>query len=350
MPSFRAPISVCRRALVGSWVEQGAQCPGVFDWSARAANMLWIQPHAVERGSGACWLVGRFNLGTKFTAGALCPSDKGFARTDFTFDRIGDTSMRMREGRGRRRTYTRCSKNWMPDPHQVKAAEKLSKLRHRSFFDIKLKARTPSGTPFDDAHKRSFELDVDEKGSVHDRMRIDEKPPKTFKTRFGEVVLDLAGDRATWLVKEERLVRARERAGYYEIVSWPLAPDGKSVACEGSMELIASRSDKKFYTVGADGVTYEVLDFNWSNAGCPPADKPLQTARDDRKKPPSGESPPTLDIMELLGLSEKKSGSSKTDDGKSDAGPSLPDWAKEAAEAGGCNSPMPTSRSRPARR
>ncbi|MBU2531688.1 MAG: hypothetical protein KKB37_03020, partial [Alphaproteobacteria bacterium] len=304
-----APDLALPESLSGAWVEKGKSCPPPDNPGERAAGTLWIQPHAIDRADGSCWLAGRFNVGRKVAISTLCRTGKGFVQTAFTFDRVTKTSLRVRSNRSGKQTYTRCSDRWMPDPNQVKAASRLVGLARRFIFDIKTRSRTPSGEFYNDAHRRTFDLHIDNNGTVTDRMWIDDLAPKTFETRFGAFVVDSAGDRATWLVQDEHLLRVRERAGYYELVNWPLGPDGRSVACDGRMELIASRKNKKLYTIGTDGVKYEVLNFEWSNAGCPPVGEHVRTVADDGKKPPSGESAPTFNVLDYVPKSKQQSGS-----------------------------------------
>ncbi|HRY07192.1 MAG TPA: hypothetical protein P5114_08720, partial [Hyphomicrobiaceae bacterium] len=212
------------QSVVGSWVPKGTECPGFFDNGSRGGKVLWVQPHAIERSEGACRLTGRFNLGSSFTARALCAAGNRYGNTEFTFDRIDDETMRLREGRGRRVTYKRCQRNWLVDPEQWNAVEKLKGQTLSFVLDIEAEMRgVESKKTVDGSHTRKIELQVNDDGTLTDRMQIgDSAEPKIFKARLGEIAVDSDGDRATWLVEDGRLKRMRERKGYYEILSWPL--------------------------------------------------------------------------------------------------------------------------------
>jgi PPIC-type PPIASE domain len=264
--------------LIGSWVPKGKTCPGSIDGYARTADTLWIQPHAVERANGECWLIGTFPLSKKLTVDALCGSAKGYKRDSFTFDLMSQNSLRLRQGRGRSVTYVRCEKDWHAPPGQTAAASKLTGTTHRFTLDIDAQMRSLDGKPVDGSHTRTIELEVGSNGELRDRLQIGGAAPKTFTARFGEVTPDTAGDRATWLIRDGRLVRARERRGYYELLSWPLNPDGKSVACYAGLEFIPTRKDGTLRTVSADGVDYEVIKAEIKSERCPATGGPLRIA------------------------------------------------------------------------
>ncbi|HIE69674.1 MAG TPA: hypothetical protein EYP98_05630, partial [Planctomycetes bacterium] len=122
--------------LVGAWVPERKECPGFFDDAARTGDLLWIQPHGIDRADGSCWLTGLFPLTPKLPVDTLCATKKGYKRTRFTFDRIKGKTMRLREGGKRRVTYKRCEENWYVDPEQKKAASKLKGQTLSFILDI----------------------------------------------------------------------------------------------------------------------------------------------------------------------------------------------------------------------
>lgn len=257
--------------LVGAWVPEGKECPGIFDDAARTGDLLWIQRHAIERADGACWLTGLFPLTPKLPVDTLCATKKGYKRTSFTFDRIKGDTMRLREGRKRRVTYKRCEKTWLVAPEQRKAADKL-KGQTLSFvldLDTQMRSLKSGKTGPIVSQERKIELKVGDDKTLTDRMQIGDGPTlKAIKTRFGEIAIDSDGDRTTWLVDDGKLKRVRERKSYYEILSWPLSPDGKSVTCEAKLEFAPTRSDGKLRSVATDRKEYEVVKAEITGQRC----------------------------------------------------------------------------------
>ncbi|MCB1485170.1 MAG: tetratricopeptide repeat protein [Hyphomicrobiaceae bacterium] len=257
--------------LVGAWVPERKECPGIFDDAARTGDLLWIQPHGIERADGACWLTGLFALTPKLPVDTLCATKKGYKRTSFTFDRIKGDSMRLREGGKRRVTYKRCEKTWLVAPEQRKAADKL-KEQTLSFvleLDTQMRSLKSGKTGPIVSQERKIELKVGDDKTLTDRMQIgDSAPPKTFTTRLGEIAIDSDGDRTTWLVDDGKLKRVRERKSYYEILSWPLSADGKSVTCEAKLEFAPTRSDGKLRSVDTDRKEYEVVKAEIKGQRC----------------------------------------------------------------------------------
>lgn len=271
-PTLPPPDSDLPREIVGAWVPERKECPGFFDDASRTGDLLWIQPHGIDRAEGSCWLTGLFPLKPSLSVNMLCETKKGHKRTAFTFDRISGGKMRLREGRKRRVTYKRCEDNWFVDPEQKQAADKL-KGQTLSFvldLDTQLRSLTSGKTGKSVSQERKIELKVEDDGKLTDRMQIgDSATPKSFKTRFGEIAVDSDGDRATWLVEDGKLKRVRERKGYYEILSWPLSADGKSVTCEAKLEFAPTRSDGKLRSVATDRVEYDVVKAEITGQRCP---------------------------------------------------------------------------------
>lgn len=270
-PTLPPPNSDLPREVVGAWVPKGKECPGFFDDASRTGELLWVQPHGIERADGACWLTGLFPLTPTLPVDALCRTAKGYERTRFTFDRIDGETMRLREGRGRRVTYKRCEKGWFVDPEQKKAADKLKGQTLSFVLDLDTEMRSvKSGKTTRSSQERKIEFQVGDDWTLTDRMQIgDSVPPKTFKTRFGEIAIDSAGDRATWLVEDNKLKRVRERKGYYEILSWPLNFDSRTVKCQAEMKLVPTRADGKLRTLGTDRAEYDVIKANIKGQRCP---------------------------------------------------------------------------------
>lgn len=270
-PTLPPPNSDLPHEVVGAWVPKGKECPGFFDDASRTGDLLWIQPHGIERADGACWLTGLFPLTPTLPVDALCRTAKGYERTRFTFDRIDGATMRLREGRGRRVTYKRCEKGWFVDPEQKKAADKLKGQTLSFVLDLDTEMRSvKNGKTTRSSQERKIELQVGDDWTLTDRMQIgDSVPPKTFKTRFGEIAVDSAGDRATWLVEDNKLKRVRERKGYYEILSWPLNFDSRTVKCQAEMKLAPTRTDGKLRTLGTDRAEYDVIKADIKGQHCP---------------------------------------------------------------------------------
>ncbi|MEZ5898536.1 MAG: peptidylprolyl isomerase [Hyphomicrobiaceae bacterium] len=285
--------------LVGAWVPERKECPGIFDDAARTGDLLWIQPHGIDRADGACWLTGLFPLTPKLPVDTLCATKKGYKRTSFTFDRIKGDTMRLREGRKRRVTYKRCEKTWLVAPEQRKAADKL-KGQTLSFvldLDTQMRSLKSGKTGPIVSQERKIELKVGDDKTLTDRMQIGDGPTlKAFKTRFGEIAIDSEGDRTTWLVDDGKLKRVRERKSYYEILSWPLSPDGKSVTCEAKLEFAPTRSDGKLRSVATDRKEYEVVKAEITGQRCPK--EPLLfavAAANKREQPPAPSSNESLE-------------------------------------------------------
>lgn len=288
-PKGIAPDSGLPPSLTGAWASKADLCPAPTDRAARRDDVVWIQPHAVERGSETCLLSGKFLLGSSFTADALCPSKNGFDRSSFTFDRLKDGSMRMREGRGKRQGYVRCSDSWLPDPRQLAAAARVKgPARHPFEMDITSELKREDGGRYDGSHKRKIELVIGGNGVLTDSYATDTGFAKTFVARPGEVVLDSDGDRAVWQFSGERISRLRERRGYYEIFSWPLNFFDSSVECAASLSLVSTRRDGKNAAMSSDGTPYEVLSASVAKTECPQPDgvgTPFETGD---KPEPSG--------------------------------------------------------------
>ena len=285
-------------ALIGSWVPKGKECPSFFDIASRTNDVVWVQPHAIERATGACLLTGLFPLTPTLPVDALCQTAKGDKRTTFTFDRMDGDTMRLREGRGKRVTYKRCEKTWLPSPEQREAAAKLKGQTLSFILEIDARMReVKSGKTVDGSHTRKIELRVGDDGTLTDRMQIgDAAAPKTFTTRLGEIAVDTDGDRATWRVEDGKLKRVRERKGYYEILSWPLNFDSRSVACKAEMTLAPTRSDGRLRTVGTDKVEYDIINAGIKSQRC--LTEPLLfaiAAADKREQPPAPSSNASLE-------------------------------------------------------
>lgn len=285
-PTLPPPNSDLPHEVVGAWVPKGKECPGFFDDASRTGDLLWVQPHAIERADGACWLTGLFPLTPTLPVDALCRTAKGYERTRFTFDRIDGATMRLREGRGRRVTYKRCEKGWFVDPEQKKAADKLKGQTLSFVLELDTEMRSvKNGKTTRSSQERKIELQVGDDWTLTDRMQIgDSVPPKTFKTRFGEIAVDSAGDRATWLVEENKLTRVRERKGYYEILSWPLNFDSRTVKCQAEMKLAPTRTDGKLRTLGTDRAAYDVIKADIKGQRCPT--EPLSFVVAEAKREP----------------------------------------------------------------
>lgn len=277
------------QSVTGGWAVEGKECPGFFDDASRTKNLAWIQTHGIERADDRCWLTGKFNLGSSFTADALCADDGQYRRTSFTFDRIGGNTMRMREGRDRPVTYKRCEKNWLLDPKQNNAAKKLKGQTLSFLLDMDTQMRgVEAGKVFDASQTRKIELRVGDDGTLADRMQVaDSVSPKTFKAQLGQMVLDSAGDRATWLIEDGKLQRLRERKGYYEIFSWPLTADGTSVTCDAQMLFAPTRTDGKLRTIGTDNREYNVTKAELKSQRCPKEPLLFAVAQPKREQPPA---------------------------------------------------------------
>ena len=290
-PSLPPPNSNLPAELVGSWVPKGKECPGFFDVASRTSDVVWVQPHAIERAPGACLLTGLFPLTPTLSVDTLCQTAKGNKRATFTFDRMDGDTMRLREGRGKRVTYKRCEKTWLVDPEQWKAAETLKGQSLSFILEIDARMReVKSRKTVDGSHTRKIELRVGDNGTLTDRMQIgDAAAPKTFTARFGEIAVDTDGDRATWRVEDGKMKRVRERKGYYEILSWPLNFDSRSVACEAEMTLAPTRSDGRLRTVSTDGAEYDVITAKIVGQHCPTESLSFAVASADKKARPAAD-------------------------------------------------------------
>jgi len=290
-PTLPPPNSDLPPEVVGSWVPKNKECPGFFDVASRTSDVVWVQPHAIERATGACLLTGLFPLTPTLSVDTLCQSARGNKRATFTFDRVDGDTMRLREGRGKRITYKRCEKTWLVDPEQWKAAETLKGQTLSFILDIKAEMRgVENKQTVDGSHTRKIELQVGDDGMLTDRMQIgDDATPKTFTARFGEVAVDTDGDRARWLVEDGKLKRTRERKGYYEILSWPLNFDGRSVNCEAEMVLAPTRSDGKLRTVSTDASQYDVITAMITGQRCPTERQSFAVAGTDQEKVPAAD-------------------------------------------------------------
>jgi tetratricopeptide (TPR) repeat protein len=308
--------------LIGAWVPKGEACPSGAGLAARSKTAIWVGPHAIEREGGACWLIGDVKAqASEIKVEALCPSGRGFKRRSFTFDQMSGQSVRVRPSDRRRLTYGRCTAAWRPDPVQNRAAASLSGT-HGFVFDIHARMRNLQGKAVDGSHARKIELKLHPDGTLADRMQIDGSAThKRFEARFGEVVIDSDGDRVTWLVRGGRLLRASERKGYYELISWPLQEAGGAVPCKAELALLPTRRDGKLRSVAADGAVYDVITAEIKVQRCPDTPLSFEVAR----KPKHASSKNEIELPSDRPKRIKE----------------LPAWAKAAEEAGGCFSTDP---------
>jgi tetratricopeptide (TPR) repeat protein len=308
--------------LIGAWVPKGAACPSGAGLAARSETAIWIGPHAIEREGGACWLIGDVKAqASEIKVEALCPSGRGVKRRSFTFDRMSGQSVRVRPSDRRRLTYARCAAEWSADPLQSRAAARLSGT-HGFAFNIDARMRNLQGKAVDGSHARKIELKLHPDGTLADRMQIDGSVThKRFEARFGEVVIDSDGDRVTWLVRGGRLLRASERRGYYELISWPLLEAGAAVPCKAELALLPTRRDGKLHSVAADGAVYDVITAEIKVQRCPETPLSFEVARKPKHASSKNEIELPSDRPERI--------------------KELPAWARAAEEAGGCFSTDP---------
>ncbi len=255
-------------SVVGAWARERGQCPDPDTPVERDKNVLWIQPHAIDRADGQCWLSGSFNLGKRFTARAMCPAgETRYKMVNFTFDRISADSIRVREGLEKRRRYKRCSKIWKPSVHHTRIAGNFAGSSTRISINATVKTRQDNGNLSFDNHKRTMDFQVDAWGIINDKQDFGYGMVYA-KSRFGEVTRDSSGNRVGWLVKNDRLVRMRERHTYFEIFSWPLTADRKGIECKLRVDQISKRRDGLRQVIGNSGRLVDILSYSWSDAKC----------------------------------------------------------------------------------
>lgn len=242
--------------------------------AARAKGTLWVQPHAIETTDGQCWLSGTFNLGKRFTARALCPAGQNqYKMVSFTFDRISENSMRVRQGRKRSRRYQRCSANWKPSVRDQQFAKDFAGPAKKITFNATNRIRFDNGEETFDRHRRSMNLKVDAWGILHDHQDFGYRK-KHSKGHIGSVTRDSDGNRVGWLVRDGKLVRMRERHTYFEIFFWPLTDDGKDIICKMRGDQISKKRDGVRRVLSREGRLIDVLSYSWNSETCTRGEEP----------------------------------------------------------------------------
>ena len=261
--------------LIGLWVPERTGCPSAGAPLPKQA--LRIQREAIDLADRQCWLTNEPETGETLSVDTICRLKKRTPPEHFTFKRLSDTSWEIRIGR-RKRTYVRCTDTWEPDPAQQAAALRLVGLSFNILVPLTLTTRVGGGPEHKDEQLRVYDFGVDATGTMDDTFVLNGTRivRKTFRARFGEVVRDSDSDRVAWSVEDGRLVRQRERIGYYERISWPLKEDGAGLGCKLSIDHEGKPGIRRLVTTTVSGKTVEILWSQWKGATC--------TTRADRSR------------------------------------------------------------------
>lgn len=252
--------------LVGSWVERREDCP--LEPARRGARTLWLQRHGIERGERQCWLSDTFQPGRRFTARAICRNDDGdYKLRNFTFDRITQNSMRMRESGKRRRRYKRCATVWRPAPKDEKLKALIGPAGRTLGFDVAMTVRDANGHERPQNHTRTMRLQIDGSGRIVDQQSF-ARGRKTSKGRPGEVVRDSGGNRVVWSIQGQRIERIRERLTFFEIFSWPITALGTGIGCKPIATLLSKRRDSLLRLIASNGTTLDIKSYGWHREKC----------------------------------------------------------------------------------